>query len=279
MNINQDKKTVMKIMNIKALTLLLSLFTLAAVHAEPVVYQMAYVGEQNGQAWQGVSQGLDEANRQGQFMNQKYTLDVFTAESAMKEDFSGFLAVISVADKDTYRELVNKLPDMAIFNVSLGDDDLRAACYPNALHILPSNQMKQDAEAQWQQKTPGSAARAQAWHSDFLKYAARELNNRFRKAQGENMNDLSWAGWAAVKIVTDTVVRQVITDADKLLDYLKTDLIFDGQKGTEMNFRETGQLRQILLLIEDGKIVAEAPVIGVAKPTDLDSLGNVECAK
>jgi hypothetical protein len=47
--------------------------------------------------------------------------------------------------------------------------------------------------------------------------------------------------------------------------------------GTDMNFRPTGQLRQPLLLVEDGKIAGEAPVRGVAD--DLDSLGNVECEK
>jgi hypothetical protein len=64
-----------------------------------------------------------------------------------------------------------------------------------------------------------------------------------------------------------------------MLEYLKNDLVFDGQMGMEMNFRHTGQLRQPLLLIEAGKIVGEAPVRGIANPPTVDSLGNVECAK
>jgi len=269
----------MKIMNISSLTLLLSLLALTTVHAEPVNYQLAYMGDKNNPAWLGASQGLVEANRQGQFMNQKYTLDTVSAEDALSKDFSGYITVISAADKDTYRKLVEKLPDMAIFNVSLDDDDLRASCYPNALHILPSNQMKKDAEAQWQQKTPGSAAKAQAWHPDFVKYAARDLNKRFLETHSVKMNDESWAGWASVKIVSDSVVRQGITDPVKLLNFIKSDLVFVGQKGTDMNFRNTGQLRQILLLVENDKILDEAPVRGIVKPTDLDSLGNIECAK
>lgn len=279
MNINQDKKTVMKIMNIKALTLLLSMFALATVHAEPVNYELAFVGDKDNSAWLGVNQGLDEANRQGQFMNQKYTLNAYTAEAALNKDFSGYIAVISAADKDTFRQLLEKLPSMAVFNVVLDDDDLRTACYANALHTLPSKQMKKDAEAQWQQKNPESKASAQAWHPDFVKYAARDLNKRYLEARSVKMDDAAWAGWASVKIVTDTVVRQKITDPARLLDFVKSDLVFDGQKGTDMNFRTTGQLRQILLLVEDDKILDEAPVRGVVKPTDLDSLGNVECAK
>jgi len=46
-----------------------------------------------------------------------------------------------------------------------------------------------------------------------------------------------------------------------------------------MNFRETGQLRQPILLVEGDKIVAEAPVRGIAKPPTLDSLGLLSCEK
>jgi len=44
-----------------------------------------------------------------------------------------------------------------------------------------------------------------------------------------------------------------------------------------MSFRDTGQLRQTLLLVENGEIVAEAPVRGVVDPDDLDSLGLRAC--
>ena len=64
-----------------------------------------------------------------------------------------------------------------------------------------------------------------------------------------------------------------------MLTYLTTTLTFDGQKGSNMNFRETGQLRQPILLVENDKIVAEAPVRGVAKPPTLDSLGILSCEK
>ena len=64
----------------------------------------------------------------------------------------------------------------------------------------------------------------------------------------------------------------------KLLSYLKNKLSFDGQKGSDMNFRITGQLRQLMLLVENDKIITEAPIRGVAKPPTLDSLGTLDCA-
>ena len=92
------------------------------------------------------------------------------------------------------------------------------------------------------------------------------------------MNDHSWAGWAAVKMTSDTVARTQITNSKEMLNYLKNELTFDGQKGSDMNFRITGQLRQLILLVENDKIVTEAPIRGVAKPPTLDSLGILECS-
>jgi hypothetical protein len=74
----------------------------------------------------------------------------------------------------------------------------------------------------------------------------------------------------------DSVARIQNAEPAKLLDYLKTKLVFDGQKGVTMKFRATGQLSQILI-IENGKLVGEAPIKGVVDPLDLDSLGAVEC--
>ena len=55
---------------------------------------------------------------------------------------------------------------------------------------------------------------------------------------------------------------------------------FDGIKGVPQSFRPNGQMRQRLLLVDDnGKIVAEAPIRGVVDGNDLDTLGQVSCGK
>ncbi|MCL5975468.1 MAG: hypothetical protein M1270_06550, partial [Gammaproteobacteria bacterium] len=77
-------------------------------------------------------------------------------------------------------------------------------------------------------------------------------------------------------LVADSVVQTMQYDAAFMLNHLKNDLVFDGQKGDNTNFRENGQLRQILLLVNnDNKIVAEAPLRGF--DGGLDSLGKVTC--
>lgn len=247
--------------------------------AENIEVHFAFIGQKDHAALLGAQQGLSEANLQGQFLNQKYELDLISVEDANAHDFSNYIAVLTAVDTDTYTKLADALPNVAVFNLSIKDDALRTACIKNALHIIPSNTMELDAKNQWQKKKPDSVPKAQAWHPDFVKFAARDLNKRFKKNQKKLMNDNSWAGWAAVKMTSDAVARTKINDPAKMLHYLKTDLAFDGQKGIVMDFRETGQLRQPILLVEDNKIVAEAPVRGIAKPPTLDSLGILSCEK
>ncbi|MGH8119530.1 MAG: ABC transporter substrate-binding protein [Gammaproteobacteria bacterium] len=258
---------------------LLALLCASVIAADTVSIRLVYVGDPGNSAFLGAQQGLSEANLQGQFLNQKYDLDSIPAAEALTTDYTPYLAVVAAVDHDAYHKLLDQLHNIPVFNVTLDDDDLRAACLTNALHVVPSRQMKQDAVAQWLKKNPEAKVTAQTWRPDFVKFAARDLNKRFTKNFKQPMDDNAWAGWAAVKMTSDTIARENITAPVKLLDYLKTSLLFDGQMGVEMNFRPTGQLRQPLLLIENGKIAGEAPVRGVADPTDLDSLGNVECAK
>jgi hypothetical protein len=249
------------------------------VSAETIEINFAYVGEQDHSALLGVQQGLKEANIQGQFLGQKYSLDIISPADALNHDYSQYIAVLTAVNIKTFNKMSEQLPGMAIFNLSIGNDNLRTACLSNALHTIPSTSMKSDAVAQWQQKEPDSNVTAQAWHGDFVKFAARDLNKRFKKRQHKVMDDHAWAGWAAVKMTSDSVAREKISNAKNMLNHLKTNLSFDGQKGSDMNFRETGQLRQLMILVEDGKIVAEAPVRGVAKPPTLDSLGLLNCEK
>ena len=234
---------------------------------------LGYTGPVGHSAYLGVTQGLFEANLQGQFLGQRYVLH----QQPATETIPSLSAIFVADDGETLKRLSTRHPDMPIFNLTLDDEALRAECLPNVLHIPPSRRMKEDALAQWRKLHPESKAVVQAWHPDFKKYAAEQLNRRFLKAQGRPMDDAAWAGWAAVKMLTDTIARLHVTDPAKVLDYLKTELQFDGQKGVDMNFQPTGQLRQVLFLVENGQVVGEAPVKGVVDPQHLDSLGATDC--
>ncbi|MGH8564737.1 MAG: ABC transporter substrate-binding protein [Gammaproteobacteria bacterium] len=185
-----------------------------------------------------MSQGLEEANLQGQFLGQRYRLTSFVPGEIDRAPASQAAVLLAALGDSELVKLGQLAPGRAVFDLGSESDTLRARCLPNLLHILPSTRMKADALAQWQHLHPGSRARVQAWHPNFTKYAAEQLNQRYRKAQGRDMDDRAWAGWAAVKMVADPVARLGTAEATPLLDYLKTDLAFDGQKGVTMSFRK-----------------------------------------
>ncbi len=268
-----------KIIKILGAALGILSLTVPCVHADTGEIVFTYIGSRNDAAFAGVQQGMKEANLQGRFLGQRYALNVVPPEDAPHHNYRGSMAVLAAVDLATFDALSDHLQAVPLFNLTLDNDALRRRCQPHVLHVIPSAAMKKDARAQWQQKKSASNASPRAWHGDFIKFAARDLNKRFKKAWGQAMGDESWAGWAAIKMTSDSVVRESITDAKTMLDYLRTRLSFDGQKGADMTFRETGQLRQPILLIENDQIVAEAPVRGVAKPPSLDSLGLQHCEK
>ncbi len=248
------------------------------IHAEVIEIDFVYVGDAKHSSLLGVKQGIDESNLQGQFLNQKYNLDIVASNEIDGYDFSKYIAVLTSLNASQLKKLAKQLTDTPVFNLVDESNELRLNCISNILHIAPSSKMKSDALEQLQIKKPNSNANPKSWHYSFVKFAARDLNKRFKKNHKVNMDDDSWAGWAAVKMTSDTVARTQITNSKEMLGYLKNKLSFDGQKGSDMNFRVTGQLRQLMLLVENDKIVAEAPIRGVAKPPTLDSLGSLECA-
>lgn len=243
--------------------------------ADVLDVKLHYVGPSDGSVWLGVQQGLSEANLQGQFLGQTYSVQTVTVDELAKLD--SVTALLLATDSEQILSIAQseQFSGVPVFNLNSGDDALRSACVANLLSITASNKMKQDAEAQMLKKNPESNAHAQGWHEDFRKFAASQLNSRFTKAHGVIMDDDSWAGWAAVKLLSDTVARTQSMDAGVMLNYLKNDIAFDGQKGAGSTFRDTGQLRQLVLMVENKKIVAEAPLRGVKG--GLDSLGLRMC--
>ena len=243
--------------------------------ADVIDVRLYYVGPTDGSVWRGMQQGLEEANLQGEFLGQKYELHAVTEKELAGLD--SVTAILLATDADHVLSIAKsaKYNHIPVFNLSSDADSLRSACVPNLLNIPASQKMKADALAQWLKEHPESKAHVQGWHEDFEKFAASQLNIRFKKSQGVAMDDGAWAGWAAIKLLSDTVARTQTTDATKMLTYLKNDIAFDGQKGAGATFRNTGQLRQLVLLIDDNKIVAEAPLRGVKG--GLDSLGLKSC--
>ena len=252
---------------------------LCAAESENV--QLLYVGPAETSTAKGALQGLKEANVLGRFTGHGYQLTQVDNSEKRGNVVTNLqpAAVLAALDSGKLLAVSALFADagVAVFNLAAGDDTLRRQCRPNLLHVGPSDRMRTDAINQWRKRSDSPDVEALAWHQDFRKFAGRELNKRFRRTHGTAMNDGAWAGWAAVKMIAEAIARTRSTSPSDILVYLKEEMQFDGQKGVPHTFRDTGQLRQPLLIVENGELAGEAPVRGVVETDDLDSLGLAAC--
>lgn len=225
-----------------------------------------------------IAAAVDEAEAQAGFLGIEYQFVVARPAEASEHDDA--LAVIIAGSPVEILAAADALADarIPVFNVSSGDDRLRTQCRQNLFHVVPSAKMLADAAAQWRKANPEAKdVQARTWHEAFVKFSARELNRRWEEAAGRPMTDEDWAIWAAYKLVSDAIANNPEAGPQELLTYFREEMEFDGVKGAYSTFRETGQLRQPLLVVVDGELAGEAPVRGVAQSDDLDSLGGEQC--
>ena len=122
---------------------------------------------------------------------------------------------------------------------------------------------------------------ALGWHQELERFSARELNRRFRRRWNAPMTETAWAGWAAVKLVGEAVVRAGATDGAALVAFLESAPPFDGHKGEALTFRKWDhQLRQPLYVAgarkgeEIGGPLAPLAVLADVGGKNLDALGT-----
>lgn len=252
----------------------LALAALATLGAEPK--KIVFLGDMEGLD-KAVELGVAETEQQAGFLGIELVF-AHDRDPAHAPQHADAAAVIIHSSPEEILWAAEALGDVPVFNVGSRDDALRTRCRPNLFHVIPSDKMLADAEAQWRQGHPSAKdVRAQAWHPAFVKFAARDLNNRYEKGAGVDMSDDAWAVWAAYRLVGTAIVNNPEASPAELETYFREDLEFDAQKGVFSTFRETGQMRQALLIVADGDLAGEAPVRGVADSDDLDSLGLQEC--
>jgi ABC-type branched-subunit amino acid transport system substrate-binding protein len=244
--------------------------------AEPAKAALWYVGEPAGSAWKGAQQGLIEANLAGQFAG--YEFELRPADPNELQAAEDILIVLADLPAEAVEALSAELQPVLVFNLTATEDRLREICRPNLFNVIPSDRMKADALQQWRSVNPDGEAEAAGWNHNFRKYSSRDTNRRFLTEQGERMDDAAWAGWAAVKMAGEALLRTRTADPEQLRVYVREELSFDGSKGFPLTFRETGQLRQPIWIVRDERVIAEAPIEGAVEDhDDLDTLGLARC--
>lgn len=95
---------------------------------------------------------------------------------------------------------------------------------------------------------------ADSWHQSLFRYSARELNSRYLKRFKVPMDGESWVNWAAVKFVSEAVIRTQSADSDSLIFYFESQPPFDGHKGFSLIFElKRRQLSHTLYVLKQEK--------------------------
>lgn len=115
-----------------------------------------------------------------------------------------------------------------------------------------------------------------AWHPQWDRYGAPQLNRRFVKRANRPMTGQDWAAWVAMKaIVTVLEDKPQANLAQQLAALRSGEVVVDGFKGGTVGFRPwDGQLRQPIFLAHGDGVATQAPAEGALHPRDvLDTLG------
>jgi ABC transporter substrate binding protein (PQQ-dependent alcohol dehydrogenase system) len=117
---------------------------------------------------------------------------------------------------------------------------------------------------------------ATAWHPGFQEYSALQMQHRFKNFAHRDMTERDYAGWLALRIVGEAVIRSGKTAPVDLKAYLRSDRFeVAGFKGQSLTFRRWDQqLRQPVLLAQDLLVTSISPQDGFLHPIYLtDTLG------
>lgn len=249
-------------------------FVLPGVLVAEETVSIAYVGDAEGQAWKGASMGLDEVNRAGGFLGYTFELTAVDDAADVPEEA---IAIVVALDGEESAEISADNPDRAVINSGSASDALRELCRENLFSVMPSERMRADAVTQWQEQADDAGITAVAHHHTFRRYSSGDLNGRFTDTYDENMSEEAWTAYVAVRLVGDAVTRTTSVERSAVIEHLHGLESFDASKGQPLSFRDTGQLRQPLWIVQDDRVLGEAPVEGVVDPDDLDTLGLTAC--
>ena len=109
-------------------------------------------------------------------------------------------------------------------------------CAQSAFHLLPLLDSAQWA-AHNQRESWERFAGLVAWDPALERFGAAQLNERYRKRFGSEMDENAWAGWMSIKILVDAALRKGTKDPCALERFfVSTEAHFDGHKGVPLFF-------------------------------------------
>jgi ABC-type branched-subunit amino acid transport system substrate-binding protein len=211
----------------------------------------------------GVALGADESRRTAalfgldvQLLQRRARAPEETMRSAQQLLSSGLTALVVASEADQWQAIARLAAEQRTLFVSVGSppEGVADACDGFAVHLGPAAATIQRAETAYARR-PGAHAddrpRVALWHHTLRRFGAEQLNQRFRRGVGREMDSAAWAGWAAIKILTEAALRARSSVGADVARYLaRPTARFDGHKGEPLTFdAHTGELRQPLYIV------------------------------
>jgi PQQ-dependent catabolism-associated beta-propeller protein len=183
----------------------------------------------------------------------------------------GALALIGGFDDASCQALseLAEREEVLFLNVGCRSDGIRSRPGHTTFHVEASDSMYRAALAG---AGPGAPAESTSvlWHAGLTRYGAAQLNDRFLRQARVPADAPGWAGWMAVKLLWEALLRTESTDGPTLAAFLSGDSArFDGHKGEPLAFDPaTHQLRQPLYRVDPATLatMGERGSAGPAPP-------------
>ena len=228
--------------------------------------EIIYFGSRDEYALLGVGQGLEDSNGS----NQQFRLKVLTPDNFRPFKDPEPEAIFAAVDAESIRLLSFFNPDVPIFNLAEDSQLLRELCLPNVFHIIPSAALRAQAMQIWKEKNPDNeAGEALAWHGNYGRGKAGDLNALFLRKRKAKMVEQGWAGWIAARIFSDAKAKLTSAGRRNLVAFIQHQTEIDGYKRSLVSFHSSGELRQDLLIISGEDVVSEVS----------DTGGYVDCPR
>ena len=216
--------------------------------------EIFYFGARDDYALLGVGQGLEDSDGS----NQQFRLKVLTPDNFRPFKDPVPEAIFAAVDAESIRLLSYFNPDVPIFNLAEENPLLRELCLPNVFHIVPSAALRAQALQVWKEKNPDNEAHeALAWHGNYDRGKAADLNALFLRKRKVEMVEQAWAGWIAARIFTAAKAKLTSAGRRNFVAFIQHEMEIDGYKRSLVAFHSSGELRQDLLIVSDEQVVSE----------------------
>jgi len=176
----------------------------------------------------------------------------------------------------------DSLPTIAPLYLDLGSAPRRphGECGDRAFRLLPSNRSAQPSTKADTEITTDRLS-VVAWHPALERFGAAQLNERYRKRFGTNMDERAWASWLSIKVLLDAALRTGTSDHCTLERFfLSATGRFDGHKGVPLFFDP--QTRELVQPLYAPRRSGELEMVSVPPSNDATSrvpgMGGTRCA-